>query len=69
MQDGALYFDTTNDVMKVYDLGTTTWLQLTPTVANQNNINAVNSNSANINTVASDLSGSNKYWCCGWKCD
>jgi len=45
--------------MKVYDLGTTSWLQLTPTVSNQNNINAVNSNSANINTVASDLSGSN----------
>ena len=59
LQDGALYFDTTNDVMKVYDLGTTSWLQLTPTVSNQNNINAVNSNSANINTVASDLSGSN----------
>jgi hypothetical protein len=59
LDDGALYFDTTNDVMKVYDLGTTSWLQLTPTVSNQNNINAVNSNSANINTVASDLSGSN----------
>ena len=59
LTDGALYFDTTNDVMKVYDLGTTSWLQLTPTVSNQNNINAVNSNSANINTVASDLSGSN----------
>ena len=59
LSDGALYFDTTNDVMKVYDLATTTWLQLTPTVSNQNNINAVNSNSTNINTVASDLSGSN----------
>jgi len=52
LTDGALYFDTTNDVMKVYDLGTTSWLQLTPTVANQNNINAVNANSSNINTVA-----------------
>ena len=59
LQDGALYFDTTNNVMKVYDLASTTWLQLTPTVANQNNINAVNSNSTNINAVASDLSGSN----------
>ena len=52
LKDGALYFDTTNDVMKVYNLSNTTWLQLTPTVTNQNNINAVNSNSSNINTVA-----------------
>jgi hypothetical protein len=51
LSDGALYFDTTNDVMKVYDLGTTTWLQLTPTVSNQTNINAVNANSTNINAV------------------
>ncbi|QPZ53364.1 putative tail fiber [Pelagibacter phage HTVC024P] len=54
LQDGALYFDTTNDVMKVYDLGTTTWYQLTPTVSNQTNINAVNANSANINAVAAN---------------
>jgi len=54
LQDGALYFDTNNDVMKVYDLATTTWLQLTPTVSNQNNINAVNANSVNINAVAND---------------
>lgn len=69
LQDGALYFNTTDNVMKVYDLASTTWLQLTPTVTNQNNINAVNanssninavaSNSTNINTVASDLGGSN----------
>ena len=52
LTDGALYFDTTNDVMKVYNLASTTWLQLTPTVTNQNNINAVNANSSNINTVA-----------------
>ena len=64
LQDGALYFDTTNNVMKVYDLGTTTWFQLTPTVSNQTNINtvagissdvtAVAGNSANINAVAAD---------------
>jgi hypothetical protein len=61
LADGALYFDTTNDVMKVYNLANTTWLQLTPTVTNQNNINtvagisgaisAVNSNATNINAV------------------
>tara|TARA_B110000444_G_C18833775_1_gene594769 strand:+ start:498 stop:2567 length:2070 start_codon:yes stop_codon:yes gene_type:complete len=54
LSDGALFFDTTNDVMKVYDLATTTWLQLTPTVSNQNNINAVNANSTNINAVAAN---------------
>jgi hypothetical protein len=54
LADGALYFDTTNDVMKVYDLGSTTWYQLTPTLANQANINAVVSNESNINQVASD---------------
>lgn len=59
LQDGALYFDTTNNVMKVYDLASTTWLQLTPTVSNQNNINSAVANETNINAVASDLSGSN----------
>jgi hypothetical protein len=39
--DGALYFDTTNDIMKVYDLTNTTWRQLTLTSANQANVNTV----------------------------
>ena len=52
LQDGALYFDTTNDVMKVYDLGTTTWYQLTPTVSNQTNINTVAGISGDVTTVA-----------------
>lgn len=52
LQDGALYFDTTNNVMKVYDLGTTTWLQLTPTVSNQNNINTVAGIASNVTSVA-----------------
>jgi hypothetical protein len=50
--DGALYFDTANNVMKVYDLGTTTWLRTTPTSGDQANINAVTANATNINTVA-----------------
>jgi len=54
LADGALYFDTTNNVMKVYDLGTTTWFQLTPTVSNQTNINTVASISNEVQTVASD---------------
>jgi hypothetical protein len=52
LQDGALYFDTTNNVMKVYDLGTTTWYQLTPTVSNQTNINTVAGISGDVTTVA-----------------
>ena len=69
LADGALYFDTANDVMKVYNLASTTWLQLTPTVTNQNNINtvagisaaisAVNANESNINAVNSNSTNIN----------
>ena len=59
LADGALYFDTTNDVMKVYNLGTTTWLQLTPTVSNQNNINSAVANESNINAAVSNASNIN----------
>ena len=50
--DGALYFDTTNNVMKVRDQGNTTWLRTTPTSSDQTAINTVNANASNINTVA-----------------
>ena len=59
LADGAIYFDTTNNVMKVYDSGGGQWLQLTPTSANQANINTVAAANSNISTIASDLSGSN----------
>jgi hypothetical protein len=49
LTDGALYFDTTNDIMKVYDLSNTTWRQLTLTSVNQ----------ANVNTVAGQISPTN----------
>ena len=39
--DGALFFDTTNNVTKVYNLGTTSWLRTTPTSVEQTNINAL----------------------------
>ena len=39
--DGALFFDTTNNVTKVYNLGTTSWLRTTPTAAEQANIDAL----------------------------
>ena len=53
--DGALFFDTTNDVMKVWNLANTTWYQLTNTTSNQNNINTVAgqiSPTNNISTLA-----------------
>jgi len=50
--DGALYFDTTNNVMKVYDLGNTSWVRTTPTTAQQTAINTVSSRDADIATVA-----------------
>ena len=57
--DGALFFDTTNNVMMVYNLGTTTWLRTTPTSSDQTAITAVNSNATNINTVAGQISPTN----------
>ena len=59
LADGAIYFDTTNNVMKVYDSGGSQWLQITPTSTNQANINTVAAANSNISTIASDLSGSN----------
>ena len=53
--DGALYFDTTNDVMKVYDLSNTQWRQLALTGTNQTNVNTVAgqiSPTNNISTLA-----------------
>ena len=50
--DGALYFNTSNNVMMVYDLGTTTWLRTTPTSGDQTHINTVSGIQANVTTVA-----------------
>jgi len=47
-----LYFDTTNDIMKVYDLTNNQWRQLTLTTTNQNNVNTVAGIQANVTTVA-----------------
>jgi len=50
--DGALYFNTTNNVMMVYDLGNTTWNRTTPTSSDQTKINTVSGIQANVTTVA-----------------
>ena len=50
--DGALYFDTTNDIMKVYDLTNTQWRQLTLTSGNQTNVNTVAGQISPTNNIA-----------------
>ena len=59
LSDGALYFNTTDNVMKVYDLGNTLWKQLTPTASQQTNIDAAVANATNINLVAGQISPTN----------
>ena len=57
--DGALYFNTTDNVTKVYDLGGTAWRLLTPTDANQTKINTVEASIGNVNIVAGSISNVN----------
>jgi len=67
--DGALYFNTTVNRMRVYDLGNTTWLEVTisgsdltntNTVAGAiSNVNAVGGNISNVNAVASNATNIN----------
>ena len=57
--DGALYFNTTDNVTKVYDLGNTAWVLLKLTPANQANVNTVQASIGNVNTVAGDISNVN----------
>ena len=70
--DGAIYFNTTTDVMNVYDLTNTQWRQLALTGTNQTNVNTVSGQisptnniatvagaNANITTVASEITPTN----------
>ena len=57
--DGALYFNTTDNVTKVYDLGNTAWVLLKLTPANQANVNTVQASISNVNAVAGDISNVN----------
>ena len=50
--DGALFFDTTNNITKVYNLGTTTWLEIGLSGSELTNVNTVASISSDITTVA-----------------
>lgn len=52
LQDGALVFNTTDNVLKVYDLGNTQWNLTAPNSTNQGHINTVSGIQANVTTVA-----------------
>ncbi len=57
--DGALYFNTTDNVTKVYDQGNTAWVLLKLTPADQAKVNTVQASIGNVNTVAGDISNVN----------
>jgi|TARA_R100000482_G_scaffold20850_1_gene6068 hypothetical protein len=67
--DGALYYNTTDNITKVYDLGTTSWLVVNITgtdLANTNtvagaigNVNAVGGDISNVNTVGTNINNVN----------
>jgi len=52
LTNGVLYFNSTDDVVKVYDETTTTWKQIQPTTTEQGHINTVSGIAANVTTVA-----------------
>jgi len=56
--DGALYFNTSDNLMKVYDLGNTTWHQLALTGTNQTNVNTVAGQISPTNNIAT-VAGAN----------
>ena len=57
--DGALYFNTTSNIMRVYDLGNTTWLDLNITGTNLTNVNTVAGAIANVNNVGGAIANVN----------
>jgi len=54
--DGALYFDTTNAQMKVYDLSGTSWEAFSLTAAQLDDVDTVATNIADVQSVADNMS-------------
>ena len=52
LQDGALFYDTANELMKVYDQTNTVWRQLSLTGTNQTNVNTVAGQISPTNNIA-----------------
>ena len=61
LTDGAIFYHTGDNRMKVYDLGTTTWLYLSPSSAEQTAINTTATNIASVNTTATNITGVNSF--------
>ncbi len=57
--DGALYFNTTVNRTKVYDLGNTQWLEVTITGSDLTNTNTVAAAIANVNNVGGSIANVN----------
>ena len=57
--DGALYFNGTSNIMRVYDLGNTTWLDLNITGSNLTNTNTVAGAITNVNNVGGSIANVN----------
>ena len=57
--DGALYFNTSDNVTKVYDLGNTAWVLLKLTDANQTKVNTVQASISNVNNVGGSITNVN----------
>ena len=57
--DGALYFNGTSNIMRVYDLGNTTWLDLNITGSNLTNVNTVAGAIANVNLTGGSIANVN----------
>ena len=61
LTDGSLYYNTTDNRMKVYDLGTTAWLFIAPTASDQTKINSVADNINAVSTVSTNLTDINAF--------
>jgi len=61
LTDGAIFYHTGDNRMKVYDLGTTTWLYISPSSSDQTAINTVSTNIAAVNTVSTNVAGVNSF--------
>ena len=54
--DGAIYWNTSQNVTKIYDAGNTAWVQLKLSSSDQTNVNTVAGISADVSTVANNSS-------------
>jgi hypothetical protein len=61
LTDGALYFNTVDNRLKVYDLATTAWLFVAPSSTEQGYINTVATNIASVQDVSTNIGSVNDF--------